>query len=60
MKSQVSVVTAVSEPGQRLTTENDVENLGNFIVSCLDSFQLPRWFLCGVFTDCENYDLCQR
>ena len=26
--------------GERLTTENYVENLGNFIVSCLTSFQL--------------------
>ena len=28
--------------GERLTTENYVENLENFIVSCLNRFQLPQ------------------
>ena len=33
-------MTVVGRRGERLTTENYVENLGNFIVSCLNSFQL--------------------
>ena len=36
----MSRVTLVGRRGERLTTENYVENLGNFIVSCLNSFQL--------------------
>ena len=46
-RSSRARLVSVVHRGERLTTENYVENLGNVMVSCLNRFQLPQRTRCG-------------
>ena len=52
-RSSRARLVSVVHRGERLTTENYVENLENVMVSCLNRFQLPQQTADTVWTVCS-------